>query len=114
MALPQIKVSDFDAGFFVGLLVGEGHFGGDGRQPQITVKMHVDHLHVFEWICEHFPGGKLYGPYEYDRRRFYQWMARGVYLKEALVPFLDRHLTIDHSERVWSRYSAMKARYGIE
>ena len=26
--------TQFDTGFLVGLLVGEGHFGGDGRQAQ--------------------------------------------------------------------------------
>ncbi len=114
MALPSIKISDFDAGFAIGLLVGEGHFGGDGVQPQITLKMHVDHYRVFEWLVARFPGGRLYGPYEYDRRRFYQWMVRGVYLREAFVPFLDRYLEPAHSERVYARYQAMKARHKIE
>ena len=27
---------DLSVGFLLGLLVGEGHFGGDGRQPQVT------------------------------------------------------------------------------
>ena len=32
-----------DEGIVVGLLVGQGHFGGDGRQPQVTLRMHVRH-----------------------------------------------------------------------
>ena len=33
----------FETGLLVGLLVGEGHFGGDGRQPHVTLRMHTDH-----------------------------------------------------------------------
>src|SRR5262245_24853141 len=33
-------LDDFSIGFLLGLLVGEGHFGGDGRQPQVTLRMH--------------------------------------------------------------------------
>ena len=28
-------VDEFDRGLFVGLLIGEGSFGGDGKQPQV-------------------------------------------------------------------------------
>ena len=67
----------FDAGFLVGVLVGEGHFGGDGRQPQVTLRMHADHAALFRWLMERLPGSRLYGPYEHSGRRYYQWMARG-------------------------------------
>ena len=68
------------------MLVGEGHFGGDGRQPQVTLRMHVRHEALFNWIERTFPGGKLYGPYNHDGRHYFQWMARGNYLREVLVP----------------------------
>jgi hypothetical protein len=106
-------ISDFDAGFLVGLLVGEGHFGGDARQPQITLRMHTDHAAVFSWLLEHVPGGRLYGPYHHSGRSYYQWMARGPFLRAALVPLLDRHLGPQHSERVHERFQAMKARYRL-
>jgi hypothetical protein len=32
-----------DIGCLVELLVGEGHFGGDGRRAQVTLRMHVRH-----------------------------------------------------------------------
>ena len=70
--------SEYELGLLVGLLVGEGHFGGDGRQPQITLRMHVRHEAMFHWIERTFPGGKLYGPYHHDGRHYYQWMARGA------------------------------------
>ncbi|HVR09365.1 MAG TPA: hypothetical protein VMW75_15055, partial [Thermoanaerobaculia bacterium] len=54
--------TDLEVGILVGLLVGEGHFGGDGRQPQLTLRMHTDHEVLFRWLQRTFPGGKLYGP----------------------------------------------------
>jgi len=112
--VPLIEaLSSFDAGFLVGILVGEGHFGGDARQPQITLRMHTDHAAVFAWLTEHVPGGHLYGPYEHSGRRYYQWMARGPYLRQQLVPLLDRWFGPQHSGRAHDRYLQMKSRYGI-
>jgi hypothetical protein len=105
--------TDFEIGFLLGVLIGEGHFGGDGRQPQITLRMHTDHEALFRWIERTFPGGRLYGPYHHGGRSYFQWMARGPYLREILVPILDAHLTPDLDERGFARFSAMKADYGI-
>lgn len=106
-------ISDFDLGFFLGILVGEGHFGGDGRQPQLTLRMHTDHEALFRWLERTFPGGKLYGPYDHGGRRYYQWMARGDYLRRELVPLLDRHLHPGLDEKACRRYQEMKAKYGL-
>lgn len=95
----------------VGLLVGEGHFGGDGRQPQVTLRMHVRHRALFNWIERTFPGGKLYGPYNHDGRHYFQWMARGSYLRELLMPILDEYLTPQLDAASAERYEEMKARY---
>ena len=57
------EASEFEHGFLFGLLVGEGHFGGDGRQPQVTLRMHIRHEGLFRWLEATFPGGRLYGPY---------------------------------------------------
>jgi hypothetical protein len=103
----------FDAGFLVGVLVGEGHFGGDGRQPQVTLRMHTDHRALFEWLVTRIPGSRLYGPYEHAGRRYYQWMARGACLRETVVPVLDAHLRPEHSRRAWERYERMKTTYGL-
>ncbi|MGH9164778.1 MAG: hypothetical protein ACRDZW_04595 [Acidimicrobiales bacterium] len=106
-------VTEFDAGFLVGLLVGEGHFGGDGRQPQVTLRMHTDHEAVFLWLKATFPESKLYGPYHHSGRRYYQWMARGDFLRSTLLPLLDRYLHPSRSERVFDRFQAMKAQYDL-
>ena len=101
-----------EEGILVGVLIGEGHFGGDGRQPHVTLRMHVDHEALFNWIVARF-GGRLYGPYHHGGRHYYQWMARGAFLRERMVPLLDAHLSPALDERSYQRYSAMKARYGI-
>lgn len=106
-------ISDFDAGFLVGILVGEGHFGGDARQAQITLRMHTDHAALFTWLTQHVPGGRLYGPYDHSGRRYYQWMARGAFLRNELVPLLDRWLGPQHSERANARFLRMKQQYGL-
>src|SRR6201988_4918369 len=90
--------TQFDVGFLVGLLVGEGHFGGDGRQAQVTLRMHVRHEAIFRWLERTFPGGKLYGPYHHDGRHYYQWMPRGAYLCDYLLPMLERVLGPDIDE----------------
>jgi hypothetical protein len=104
---------EFDLGVLVGLLVGEGHFGGDGRQPHITLRMHVRHERLFHWLVEQFPESRLYGPYDHGGRRYYQWMARGPFLRTTLAPLLAPHLArIDgHAAE---RFAAMCGRYGIE
>lgn len=74
--------------------------------------MHVDHEALFHWIVDRF-GGRLYGPYHHGGRHYYQWMARGAFLRERLVPLLDAYLSPDLDERTYRRYVAMKNRYGI-
>ena len=85
--------TDFEKGVLIGLLVGEGHFGGDGRQPQVTLRMHVRHEAIFHWLERTFPGGKLYGPYHHGGRDYFQWMARGSYLRDHLLPVLEEGLS---------------------
>jgi hypothetical protein len=103
--------TQFDVGFLVGLLVGEGHFGGDGRQPQVALRMHVRHEAIFRWLERTFPGGRLYGPYHHDGRNYFQWMARGRYLRDELAPLLDRFLSPRLDRHSFDRYQLMKARY---
>jgi hypothetical protein len=86
------SLTDFERGVVVGLLVGEGSFGGDGKQPQVTLRMHVRHEAVFKWLLERFPDSRLYGPYHHGGRSYYQWMARGRTLVRDLLPLLERDL----------------------
>jgi len=107
------QLSEFDAGFLLGILVGEGHFGGDGRQPQITLRMHTDHEALFRWLESAFPAGKLYGPYHHGGRHYYQWMVRGAALRDELLPLLEQHLTPDLDGKAYRRFQEMKSRYKL-
>lgn len=107
-------ISEFDAGFLVGVLVGGGHFGGDGRQPQVTLRMHTDHETLFRWLEATFPDGKLYGPYHHSGRSYFQWMARGEFLRRQLVPLLDRYLHPELDGKAYDRYVEMKRQYGLD
>ena len=105
-------LDDFDEGLFVGILVGEGHFGGDGRQPQVTLRMHTRHEALFRWIMERFPRTKLYGPYHHGGRSYYQWMARGRALVEDVLPVLEARLSPGIDGYAAERYADMVERYG--
>jgi len=97
----------------VGILIGEGHFGGDGRQPHITLRMHTDHEALFRWLEKSLPNGRLYGPYHHGGRSYYQWMARGAFLRDELLPILDRYLTKELDGKTFRRFQQMKKRYRL-
>lgn len=106
-------LDDFSMGFFLGVLVGEGHFGGDGRQPQITLRMHTKHERLFRWLEKALPEGKLYGPYNHGGRSYFQWMVRGAYLRETIAPMIAaRAEWLD--DHVRGRFTDMCDRYHID
>lgn len=107
-----MEIDDRSAGFLIGVLVGEGSFGGDGRQPQISVRMHTRHERLFRWLESAIPGSRLYGPYTHGDRSYYQWMVRGEVLRTVLAPLIHRHwdLLDDYTA---ARFQAMCARYRI-
>jgi hypothetical protein len=101
----------FDEGVFIGVLVGEGHFGGDGRQPHVTLRMHTRHEALFQWIMARFPRTRLYGPYHHGGRSYYQWMARGRALVEDVLPVLEARVVPELDEHAASRLRDMTERY---
>jgi len=105
--------TEFEIGMLLGVLIGEGHFGGDGRQPHVTLRMHTDHEALFRWLEKTFPGGRLYGPYHHGGRHYFQWMARGVFLRKELVPLLEQFLTAELDNKAFTRFQAMKERYRL-
>lgn len=103
--------SDFDRGVFIGLLIGEGSFGGDGKQPQVTLRMHTRHEALFRWLMERFPDTKLYGPYHHGGRSYYQWMARGRALVHQVLPLLEAELHAGLDGYAAGRFQLMRERY---
>jgi hypothetical protein len=105
------QLSDFDRGVAVGLLIGEGSFGGDGKQPQVTLRMHVRHEALFHWLAERFPGSRVYGPYNHGGRSYYQWMARGRVLVTDVLPLLEEELHPELDGYAATRFGQMRERY---
>ena len=104
-------LSERDQGIVAGLLVAEGSFGGDGRQPQLTLKMHVRHERLLRWLVDRFPRTKLYGPYEHGDRVFFQWMARGRALVQDVLPVLEASGFAELDGHAAERLGRMRERY---
>jgi 16S rRNA (guanine527-N7)-methyltransferase len=105
------EITDIERGLVTGLLIGEGHFGGDGQQPQITLRMHIRHEAIFTWLQGLFPRARLYGPYHHGGRSYYQWMARGRVLAEDVLPVVESVLTDRIDTHVSGRIREMRANY---
>jgi hypothetical protein len=108
---PGPELSDLDRGIVAGVLIGEGHFGGDGKTPQITLRMHVRHEALFHWLQARFPRARLYGPYDHGGRRYYQWMARGPALVEDVLPLVESVLSDELDSHVAARVREMREKY---
>ena len=74
--------------------------------------MHVRHEKLFRWLQETFPEGRLYGPYHHGGRDYFQWMARGPFLRETLVPLVAAHLPL-LDDYVADRFRGMCERYAL-
>lgn len=107
----MVELSEFDRGVLIGLLVGEGSFGGDGKQPQVTLRMHIRHEAIFRWLIERFPESRLYGPYHHGGRAYYQWMARGRTLVRDVLPLLEEYLDEGIDAHAAERFAQMRSRY---
>jgi hypothetical protein len=105
------ELSEFERGFLAGVLVADGHFGGDGKQPHVTLRKHVRHEALFAWLIERFPRTKLYGPYHHASRSYYQWMARGRALVEDVLPLLEADIDERLDGPASERLRAMRERY---
>jgi hypothetical protein len=110
-AEPSPALTDLERGLVTGILIGEGHFGGDGQNPQITLRMHVRHEALFRWLEHRFPRARLYGPYNHAGRHYYQWMARGPALAEDVLPVVESVLTDEVDSHVAGRVRNMRERY---
>jgi hypothetical protein len=108
---PGAELTDLQRGLVVGVLIGEGHFGGDGRYPHITLRMHVRHETLFRWLQRIFPRSRLYGPYNHGGREYYQWMARGAALAQDVLPVVEAVLTEEIDAHVLERLREMRMKY---
>ena len=105
------QLSPFEQGLVAGILIGEGSFGGDGKQPQITLRMHTRHEALFHWLMQRFPRTRLYGPYHHGDRSYFQWMARGQALVEDVLPVLESAVSPALDEPAAQRLADMRTQY---
>ncbi|MBJ7331234.1 MAG: hypothetical protein JHC95_15160 [Solirubrobacteraceae bacterium] len=103
--------TDRDRGLLAGILLSSGSFGGDGKQPQVTLRMHTRHEALLQWMVEQVPGSRLYGPYHHGDRSYFQWMARGDALVHELLPVLEETFSPDLDEPAYERLQDMTGRY---
>lgn len=108
----ESALSDFEKGVILGLLMGEGHFGGDGKQPQITLRMHVRHERLMNWLRDRIARSRLYGPYHHGGRHYLQLMIRGEALRSELGPMLAALRWKEIDDHSYARFEEMLARYG--
>src|ERR1700739_392668 len=106
-----VPLTDLERGIVVGLLIGEGSFGGDGKQPQVTLRMQVRHEAPFRWLVGRPPDTRVYGPYNHGGRSYYQWMARGRALVKDVLPLLEQELHDALDAYATARFEAMLERY---
>lgn len=73
-----MELDDFDLGYVLGLLIGEGYFGGGNRESSasIVVTLHADDPQPL-FALAGLLGGRLYGPYHSNGRRSLTWKATG-------------------------------------
>ena len=61
---------------------------GDRKQPVLAIKLHQDDPGPLLLVREKL-GGKIYGPYCHDGRRYYFWRLMGKSLYASLPLFAD-------------------------
>jgi hypothetical protein len=110
--MDEPPLDDVSRGVLIGLLIGEGHFGGDGVRAHVTLRMHVRHERLFRWLTAAVPGSRLYGPYHHGGRRYFQWMVRGRALHEVLLPLVEDRLD-ELDDYAAARFRTMRERYRL-
>ena len=104
-------LTDVERGLAAGILLSDGSFGGDGRQPHVVLRKHVRHEALLRWLVARFPRSRLYGPYNHGERSYFQWVARGPALVHDVLPVLDELITDDLDAHAARRLADMRERY---
>lgn len=105
-------LSQTERGVVAGILISDGSFGGDGKQPHVILRKHVRHESLMRWLVERFPRSRLYGPYHHGERSYYQWVARGRALVEDVLPLLDELVVPELDAHAAGRLAQLHERYG--
>ncbi len=82
-------MTEFEIGYLTGLVVGEGSFTGDRHQYYLTIKLHESDIQPLLTV-KNLLGGRIYGPYENDGRRFWVYRIRARQIRAHLRLFYER------------------------
>ena len=104
-------LSETERGLVAGILMSEGSFGGDGKQPHIMLRKHIRHESLMRWLVARFPRSRLYGPYHHGDRSYFQWVARGPALVEDVLPVLDELIVPELDAHAAARLAELRERY---
>jgi len=104
-------LTDVERGLVAGVLMSDGSFGGDGKQPHVILRKHVRHESLLRWLVTLFPRSRLYGPYTHGDRSYFQWVARGPALVEDVLPVLEALIVPELDAHAASRLREMRERY---
>src|SRR5215218_576063 len=102
-------VREFDIGYIMGLVVGEGSFTADRRQPYLQVKLHVRDPFPVRHLADRL-GGRVYGPYRHRTRHYYTWLLRGPALKAA-IPIFHAYLPESWKREQFERWLVQHAEF---
>ena len=102
-----------ERGFILGFFAGQGSFGGDGRTPHLTLRMHTSRGPLLIKLCGLFVGSQVYGPYSHGDRTYFQWMLRGDELAKIVQSNLFEDLK-DWDDSSYQRYRDMVDTYFVE
>ena len=105
--IKAMALTDFDLGYIMGLMIGEGSFTGDKEQPALQLRLKEDDPEPLKRL-NRLLGGSIYGPYNHSERRYYVWMLRGAALWKATELFYQ-HLPNSRKRRQflewWQKYA---------
>ena len=82
------RVQEFEIGYIMGLVVGEGSFSADRQQPYLQLKLNARDPFPLRFLSDRL-GGRVYGPYHHQGRNYFTWLLRGPELRAALPLFRD-------------------------
>ena len=93
----------FNLGYIMGLIVGEGCFTGDKKQPRISVHLHeIDPEPLL--LLQSVLGGRIHGPYHSrDGRHSRFWVLHGIELR-ATVRMFHQHLPVSNKRRQFEKW----------
>jgi hypothetical protein len=102
-----MAVSEFDLGYVMGLMVGEGSFSGDKEQPALQLRLKEDDPEPLRKL-NRILGGNVYGPYSHGERSYFVWLLRGPALWRATELFY-KHLPNSRKRKQflewWQKYA---------